>query len=428
MYFYDIKLQLGCLFIILYIVISYLRATSKGQIKCYKYFDALMLTIPWAVVFDGLTAWSVNHLTTIPDGVNRIFHLLFLLFMDMSLVISAMDVCDSIVGFTKKTKILFCIPGAVSLIMIVAWIGKLDFIKGHMTNYSMGYSAYVCFASVLLYYSSIIFMIIARHKYIPKDKKIGIISCMTITGAALIIQILFPEILISSLAATILMLGLYIDFENPSIKKLTQHNDRMVEGFATMVESRDNSTGGHIKRTRAYVDLILKKMRRDKRYAKILNKDYINCVSNAAPLHDIGKVATPDAILQKPGKLTDEEYAIMKEHAATGGDIIKNTFSNLDNPEFLQVAYEVARYHHERYNGKGYPEGLAGEEIPLHARIMAIADVFDAVSQNRCYRKAMDIDECFAIIENGIGKDCDPILAQLFLDAREEVTWLVNSN
>ena len=126
-------------------------------------------------------------------------------------------------------------------------------------------------------------------------------------------------------------------------------------------------------------------------------------VINAAPLHDIGKVSTPDSILQKPGKLTDEEFGIMKQHAAAGGDIILHSFRDLSNGEFRQIAYEVARYHHEKYNGRGYPDGLKEEEISLHSRVMAIADVFDAVSQKRCYRDAMPIEECFAIIEKGIG-------------------------
>ena len=148
-------------------------------------------------------------------------------------------------------------------------------------------------------------------------------------------------------------------------------------------------------------------------------------VSNAAPLHDIGKISTPDSILQKPGKLTDEEYRIMKNHAAAGGEIIRQTFQDSDHVEFRQIAYEVARYHHEKYNGKGYPEGLVGEAIPLHARIMAIADVFDAVSQKRCYRDAMPIEDCFAIIEHGIGTDFDPRLARIFLNATDEVVELM---
>lgn len=166
-------------------------------------------------------------------------------------------------------------------------------------------------------------------------------------------------------------------------------------------------------------------MKNDNRYRNIMCKDYMRNVSNAAPLHDIGKIATPDSILQKPGKLSDEEYEIMKEHATQGGKIIRQIFYNLDDMQFRNTAYEIARFHHEKYNGKGYPDELAGEQIPLHARIMAIADVFDAVSQKRCYRDAMTIDESFSIIEKGIGTDFDPHLAQVFLDNKDEVIKLM---
>ena len=162
-------------------------------------------------------------------------------------------------------------------------------------------------------------------------------------------------------------------------------------------------------------------MRKRGIYKNILTKDYINNLLLAAPMHDIGKIATPDSILQKPGRLTEEEFAIMKQHAATGGNIIRETFADLDDPEYQQIAYEVARYHHEKWNGKGYPDGLKGEEIPLHARIMAIADVFDAVSAKRCYRDAMPLEKCFHIIEEGAGVDFDPKLVALFLAARDEI-------
>lgn len=111
-----------------------------------------------------------------------------------------------------------------------------------------------------------------------------------------------------------------------------------------------------------------------------------------------------------------------------GGEIIQTVFKDLGDEELRKIAFEMARYHHEKYNGKGYPDGLAGEQIPLHARIMAIADVFDAVSQKRCYRDAMPVDECFEIIEKGAGTDFDPVLAKLFLDARDEVIELMRAN
>ena len=239
------------------------------------------------------------------------------------------------------------------------------------------------------------------------------------------IQICFPEVLLTAIFPTILLLGIYIGSENPSIRQLEMRSDEMLNGFATLVENKDSNTGGHIKRTRAYVNLILGEMKDDRHYRDVMCKDYMENVSNAAPLHDIGKIATPDSILQKPGKLTDDEYKIMKEHAAEGGKIILQIFYNMDDAKFRQIAYEIARFHHEKYNGRGYPDGLVGEQIPLHARIMAIADVFDAVSQKRCYRDAMTLEDSFSIIEKGIGTDFDPHLAQIFLDHKDEVIRLM---
>ncbi len=423
-----IKLQIGCMLVILYIVITYVKATKKGKIPCNRIFDALMVAAPWAVFFDGLTAWFVNHMDLIPAAVNRAAHLLFFVFMDLTIIITAMYMYDLLIGFkhgNQKKKYWFIIPGAVSLLLIIAGIRQLTYIQGKTTWYSMGFSVYVCFATIICYYGAILYLLITRHRFLPKEKIFGTLSFIIVPGIILAVQIRYPEVLLTSIFPMILILGIYIDFENPSIRRLTLHSEEMVDSFATLVENRDNNTGGHIKRTRAYVDLILQKMRHDKRYRDIMTRDYIVNVKNAAPLHDIGKIATPDSILQKPGKLTDEEYAIMKEHAAKGGEIIQNTFHNLENPEFKQIAYEVARFHHEKYNGKGYPEGLCGEEIPLHARIMAIADVFDAISQKRCYRDAMPVEECFAIIEKGAGEDFDPALTEIFLNAKAEIIQLM---
>ena len=423
-----VKLQLGCLLVILYIVITYIKATHR-KISCNRYFDVLLAVAPWAVFFDGFTAWTVNHMNIVPEYVNRTAHLIFFVLMDIIIIVTAKYMYSELLGERKKERenLFLAIPGILSLVLLVAGIGELHYIHGETTWYSMGFSVYVCFATLVVYYGSILFIVISRHRFLPKDKMLGTLSFIVIMGIILIVQICFPEVLLTALFPTILVLGIYVDFENPHIRKVTMRNIEMIDGFATLVESKDNNTGGHIKRTRAYVDLILRKMRHDKKYRKVLSKDYINNVSNAAPLHDIGKISTPDRILQKPGKLTDEEFTTMKEHAAEGGEIILHTFKDLDNAEFRQIAYEVARHHHEKYNGRGYPDGLMGEQIPLHARIMAIADVFDAVSQKRCYRDAMPLEECFAIIENGIGTDFDPQLAKIFLNSKEEVKHLMEN-
>lgn len=152
------------------------------------------------------------------------------------------------------------------------------------------------------------------------------------------------------------------------------------------------STGGHIKRTSTYVRLLAEELRNRGIYREELTDDYLENLYRAAPMHDIGKIAVPDVVLQKPGKLSEEEFEIIQKHTIKGGDIIRETFGHLENEKYTQMAYEVARHHHEKWNGNGYPEGLKQKEIPLCARIMAIADVFDAVSEKRCYRDAMPLE------------------------------------
>ncbi len=209
-------------------------------------------------------------------------------------------------------------------------------------------------------------------------------------------------------------------------KKIKELNQDIVLGFANLVENRDESTGGHVKRTSRYVELLAKELFNRKVYPEIINLDFISNLVSAAPMHDIGKMAIPDHILQKPGKLTDEEFTIMKSHAEQGGKIIKQTFSHIGDDNYRQMVYEVARYHHEKWNGRGYPEGRSKTEIPLAARIMAVADVFDAISQKRCYRNAIPLDECFQIIEKGKGTDFEPVLVDVFLSMKPQITQAMN--
>ncbi|MGN1043175.1 MAG: HD-GYP domain-containing protein [Acutalibacteraceae bacterium] len=200
------------------------------------------------------------------------------------------------------------------------------------------------------------------------------------------------------------------------------YNSEMVYSFATLIENRDENTGGHIKRTSIYVGLLAEELKKENFYCDIITDDFIKNLVMVAPLHDIGKISIPDSILQKPDKLTYEEYEIMKTHSAKGGKIIKESFVHTADDEYRNMAYEVARYHHEKWNGRGYPEGLSKEDIPLSARIMSVADVFDAISEKRCYREAMPLEKCFSIIQEGKGTDFDPILVDAFLNIRDEIT------
>jgi HD-GYP domain-containing protein (c-di-GMP phosphodiesterase class II) len=212
------------------------------------------------------------------------------------------------------------------------------------------------------------------------------------------------------------------------IKRLNDIQDNTILSVANLIENRDGDTGMHIKRTSAYVELLARAAQRAGYHSDILTDDYIELITKAAPLHDIGKISVPDNILKKPGKLTEDEFVAIKAHAAEGGRIIKEVLSTIEEREYVDVAVGVASAHHEKWDGTGYPRGLKGEEIPLYARIMAIADVFDALISKRCYKAAMTLDEAFAIIKSSAGTHFDPTLAQLFIDERNRVEEIVKDS
>ncbi len=198
--------------------------------------------------------------------------------------------------------------------------------------------------------------------------------------------------------------------------RLLAMHDKLIRSMADLVESRDTNTGGHVKRTSRCVEILTSEMQKDP--SDYLTDDFCRCVAKAAPMHDLGKIAVDDAILRKPGKYTPEEFSIMKTHAAKGADIVQTVLADQDDVYFTKIAENVAHYHHERWDGSGYPEGLKGTDIPLEARIMAIADVYDALVSKRCYKESMSFEEAYNIIIDGMGKHFDSSLEKYFIAAR----------
>ena len=420
-----IKLQIGCLVLVLYLELIYIWQTTgkNAKVSCNPIFDALMMIIPSLIVFDGLTAWTVNHLEIVPVSLNLVLHAVFFILLSLFMFVMFLHTLSFIKGFPQKLifRFLIFLPFIISVILILVFLPELEFIIGKKVNYSMGISVVVCYLVILLYFILIFVFTVRRIKYLEVRKRINVMSFLFISLLILISQIIFPEILISSLVPAFSLIALYINIEDPVLRRMENYNSEIVTSFATLVESRDSSTGSHVKRTKSYVKILLDEIKTNNLYSSIMTKDFEDKMMNAAPMHDIGKISIPDTILQKPGKLTDEEYSVMKKHSVLGGEIIQEIFKDMDDKEFLNIAYDVTRYHHEKWNGNGYPEGLVGKEIPFSARIMAIADVFDAISAKRCYRDAMPLDKCFAIIKEGKGVDFDPVLTDLFLNAREKV-------
>jgi len=222
--------------------------------------------------------------------------------------------------------------------------------------------------------------------------------------------------------------------ENQAAKKILKEQNRLLEAevlrrtaeisliqdvtiqcMASLAETRDNETGNHIRRTQYYVKALALKLRDHPKFATTLTSEAIEVMYKSAPLHDIGKVGIPDAILLKPGKLTTDEFEIMKTHTTLGGDAIVAAERMLNAPNsFLHFAREIAYSHQEKWDGSGYPEGLVGEAIPVSARLMAVADVYDALTSKRVYKPAFSHDQAAQIIRASSGQHFDPVVVEAF--------------
>lgn len=204
------------------------------------------------------------------------------------------------------------------------------------------------------------------------------------------------------------------------IKELEESRDQILSGLSDIVESRDSNTGGHIKRSCMVVKHLVETLSQDDEY-KNIDKRFVDNVIRTAPMHDLGKIAIPDKILNKPGKLTDEEFEYIMIHPQKSFDIVESVLIGLNDKELLNVAENIALYHHERYDGSGYPMGLRGDEIPLEARIMTIADVYDALVSRRCYKKPISHEEAYMVIKNSMGTQFDPKLWKYFEKAYPQI-------
>lgn len=201
--------------------------------------------------------------------------------------------------------------------------------------------------------------------------------------------------------------------------------DGLIITMADMVESRDSDTGAHVQKTAAYVRIIVEGLKKKGYYAQKITPKFISDCVRSAPLHDVGKINIPDGVLNKPGKLTDEEFEIMKTHTTAGKILLENAISTVQGENYLKEARNMAAYHHERWDGRGYPEKLHGEVIPLSARIMAVADVFDALTSPRVYKPAFPIEKALEILQEGAGTQFDPKCIEVFMEALPDVKMIL---
>lgn len=205
-----------------------------------------------------------------------------------------------------------------------------------------------------------------------------------------------------------------------------ESRDLFIFSLAKLAESRDNDTGTHLERIREYCRILAEQLSHTEAYHDVIDSDYIRTIYMTSPLHDIGKVGIPDAVLLKPGRLTPDEFEIMKGHANIGYQTLEAVVQTHPSAEFLRFARDIAWTHHEKWDGSGYPRGLTGEDIPLCGRIVAVADVYDALTTKRVYKPAYEHREARQIIIEGRGQHFDPCIVDAFLE-REQEFLLVKS-
>ena len=219
------------------------------------------------------------------------------------------------------------------------------------------------------------------------------------------------------------LLSEYNDNLKNEVEEKTVHirnmQSQILLGMANMVENRDGNTGGHIKRTSYVIEILMNTIR--EHGILDLEDKFCQAVIKSAPMHDLGKISIDDKILRKPGRLTDEEFAIMQTHAEKSGELVASILEGVEDAYFVNIAKNLARHHHEKWNGAGYPDHLKGEDIPMEARIMAVADVYDALVSKRCYKEAMSFEQAHQVMMESMGSHFDPQMAEVFEKSRKKL-------
>ncbi len=310
------------------------------------------------------------------------------------------------------------------------WLTTLNFMTKVFSLF-MGFYVFILALCIWLVDYHLIFPIAAMTRSARKfaydteegrDKSVERLQNLNITTGDEI------ENLYESLSKTIAETVGYLEDVEAKGEEISHMQNGLIYVLADMVESRDKNTGDHVRKTAAYVRLIMKKMKEKGIYSDVLTEEYMEDVSNSAPLHDVGKIMVSDVILNKPGRLTDEEFATMKSHTTAGSRVISSAMSLVSDSGYLKEAKNLATYHHERWDGSGYPSGKAGEEIPLSARIMAVADVFDALVSKRSYKEPFTFEKAMDIIREGAGTQFDPKIAEIFVESEDEVREILQSH
>lgn len=332
-------------------------------------------------------------------------------------------------GLPRQKPVLLVFLGVNLLVEAVAapfgWIFRFDAAGYARGPYFIVYGAFYVFSLVYLTVS----MVRVGWRFMHRDR-ITIVMILVVLATGILPMTLY-RINVTYMAVAMGASLSYIYYNDlvqqdtqaavvADQARMAQMQEHIISGLANLIENRDLDTGEHVARTSSYVKALTQFARADGVYANRMDDRFVSLMTWTAPLHDVGKIVVPDHILKKPGKLTPEEFEEMKLHASEGGRVVQEVLNGIADDTYLAFASDVAACHHERWDGSGYPDGVAGESIPLPARVMAIVDVFDALISDRCYKKGMLPEKAFEIIEAGKGTQFDPMLTTVFLDHKDE--------
>ncbi len=338
-------------------------------------------------------------------------------------------------GIKKPAKYAGIVLLAHAFIELILSFTGLVFSVDSNGVYSRGDLYFIYIFSYVVSLLYLIFSLAYVSRKFQNRNRILLILALVVIFAGIIPSLIDREIKTAFLGMTFMAVILYCYYEDLNRQRMDAEikikNDRIknmqsstIIGIANLIESRDGGTGEHVKNTSNYVRMLAATAKDRGIYIDIIDDDFINLITTAAPLHDIGKITIPDSILLKPARLTVDEFEIIKTHTTEGGKMIHQVLGDSSDKDYVSIAYDVAMFHHEKWDGSGYPMGLKGEGIPVSARIMAICDVYDALIMERCYKKPFSKDEALKIIKDGAGTHFDPILAKLFV----EIIIAVNKN
>lgn len=332
-------------------------------------------------------------------------------------------------GLDKQKKLAFIFLAINVIVETISaplgWVFYFDDAGYHRGSLFLIYEAFYFLSLIYL----VVGMVLVGRKFKNRDARTIIMVIVVLVAG--IVPMTFYQIHVTYIAVAISSILCYVyynDLVQQDIQaelianqhKMSSMQSHIITGLSSLIENRDLETGEHVSRTATYVKKIADLARKEGLYADQIDDHFIFMLYTLAPMHDIGKIVVSDQILRKPARLTNEEFDKMKEHAKAGGTVVREVLNGVTDEEYVSFAANIASYHHERWDGKGYPTGLSGEDIPLSARIMAIADVFDALISKRCYKDAIPREEAYKIIEEESGTHFDPNLVEVFLKHKDE--------